>query len=569
MHKEDDTRRARPGKLAALGRVALRFGALVAVAGCSVGPNYTRPEVKVNDNWTPKSDPRISTQTAVDSLWWKSFQDSTLDKLVELADRQNLPLQVAALRIVESRAQFAIATGRQFPQEQALFASAAAMGLTSQQAAVLGVQRNFGAYQVGFDAVWELDFWGKFRRGVEAEAASLLGSVTDYYYALVTLTAEVARTYVTIRTYEVLIDQAVENAKVQEQSLQIAESRLRNGATSELDVAQATSLLETTRASIPQLQIKLQQVQNALSALLGQSPGTVTALLTGPKAIPKAPSKVSVSVPAEMLRRRPDIRSAELNAASQCARIGVAKSELYPSFSITGTIGLQTATAAGATSLLSGGAVAYSVGPKIVWPFFNYGRLKNNVRVQDARFQQLLVTYRNTVLKAAQEVEDAMSGFLNSQEAMTIEQRAVQASQRSVEISLAQYREGAADYQRVLDAQRSLLQQENSLAQTNSAVATNLIALYKALGGGWELHQGQPYIGEGTQAEMNDRTDWGDMLKEPRSPEKDKNAQLQANPNAAPSANKNPAPPVNKNPAPEINKNPAPETNKNPAPGKQ
>ena len=181
--------------------------------------------------------------------------------------------------------------------------------------------------------------------------------------------------------------------------------------------------------------------------------------------------------------------------------------------------------------------------------------------MQDARFQQLLVTYRNTVLKAAQEVEDALTGFLNSQESMAFEQRAVQASQRSVEISLSQYREGAADYQRVLDAQRSLLQEQNNLAQTNSAVATNLIALYKALGGGWELHTGQPYIGDGTQAEMNDRTDWGGMLTEPRSPETHKNA--------LPEPSNKAAPETTKSSAPETKKNPAPETNKNPASGKQ
>jgi outer membrane protein TolC len=227
-----------------------------------------------------------------------------------------------------------------------------------------------------------------------------------------------------------------------------------------------------------------------------------------------------VGVPAEMLRRRPDIRSAELAAAAQCARIGVAKAELYPSFSLFGTIGLETTTVGGTThSLFSTNSIFYTAGPRFTFPFFNYGRLTNAVRVEDARFQQLLVNYRETVLHAAQEVEDALAGFLNAQEAMVFEQGAVTAAARSVELSLVMYREGAADYTRVLDAQRALLDQQNNLTQTSSSVATNLIALYKALGGGWELRDGQPFVPATTQAEMQARTNWGDVLSEPRKPE--------------------------------------------------
>jgi NodT family efflux transporter outer membrane factor (OMF) lipoprotein len=347
----------------------------------------------------------------------------------------------------------------------------------------------------------------------------LLGSVADYYYSLISVTAEVARTYVAMRTFEVLIEQAKKNAAVQEQSLQIAESRLRNGATSELDVTQATALLETTLASIPQLQSKLQGVQNALNTLLGQPTGALAELLAGPKEIPKAPAQVAVSLPAEMLRRRPDIRSAELLAAAQCARIGVAKADLYPSFSLLGTIGLQASTAPTVShNLFTPNALFYSFGPRINWPFLNYGRLTNGVRVEDARFQELLVGYRETVLKAAQEVEDALTGFINAQASLGFEEGAVAAAVHAVELALVQYREGAVDYQRVLDAERSLLQQQQSLAQTSSSVATNVIALYKALGGGWELRQGQPVVPEETQRAMKDRTNWGDLLSPPPTP---------------------------------------------------
>jgi outer membrane protein TolC len=227
-------------------------------------------------------------------------------------------------------------------------------------------------------------------------------------------------------------------------------------------------------------------------------------------------------MPAEILRRRPDIRSAELQAAAQCARIGVAKAQLYPSFSILGTVGLASSKGAGegkSANPFTTDSLFYRVGPSISLPFFNYGRLTNGVRVQDARFQQQLVNYREAVLKAAQEVEDGLIGFLRAQEQTVFEQRAVTSAQRAVELSIIQYREGATDYQRVLDAQRSLLQQQNALAQARSSVVTNLIAVYKALGGGWEARQGQTVVAPATQTEMQQRTNWGDMLSQPRAAE--------------------------------------------------
>jgi NodT family efflux transporter outer membrane factor (OMF) lipoprotein len=492
---------------------------LLTLAACAVGPDFKRPEVTAAQAWHA-TDPRLATQTAADSQWWKTFNDPALDRLVELAYRQNLPLQIAGLRIVEARAQYGVATGRLFPQTQALNANVTAIGLTAPLADLIGINRNLLSYQAGFDAAWELDFWGKYRRGVESEAAVLLSSVADYQSALVSLTAEVARTYVAIRTSEVLIRQAEENARVQEESLGIAQARFKNGATSELDPSQATTLLESTRATIPQLRATLLQQRNALSTLLGQPAGSIDAMLGGPQDIPKPPAKVAVGVPAEMLRRRPDIRGAELLAAAQSARIGIAKADLYPSFSLFGSIGLRAFNKGpGSHNLFSTSSIFYSAGPTINWPFLNYGRLTNAVRVEDARFQQSLVAYRDTVLRAAQEVEDALAGFVNAQQAQVFQQNAVTSAKRSVELSLVQYREGSTDFQRVLDAQRSLLQQETALAQQGSSVATNLVALYKSLGGGWEVRDGQPVVTDQAQGEMKQRTYWGDVLSQPRAPE--------------------------------------------------
>ncbi len=524
MSVADDARRAMPGWPRSSVRAAPWLGVLLAIGGCTVGPKYARPDVKVAEGWHEQSKPELAAQTAVDTQWWKEFNDPVLDELVELAYRQNLPLQIAGLRIVEARAQLGVATGQQYPQVQAAFGSATAVGISENAAsAVAGsFDRRFVDYQFGFDAVWELDFWGKYRRGVEASAAGLLSTVADYQSALVSLTAEVARTYVVIRTFEVLIAQAEENARLQRDGLKITQARFRAGATSELDVTQARTLLATTEASIPPLRISVQQARNSLATLLGQRVGSVETLLQGSRDIPRAPQKVGVGLPAEMLRRRPDVRSAEFLAAAQCARVGIAKADFYPSFTLVGTIGLQaTGGIAGVSSNpFSADSLFYSAGPRVVWPFLNYGRIKNNVRVEDARFQQQLIQYRDTVLRAFQEVEDALTGFVNSQEAVLLEQRSVASARESVQIAVVQYREGATDYQRVLDTQRSLLQQQNSLAQTSSSVATNMIALFKALGGGWEVREGQPVVPEVVQAEMKRRTSWGDLLSEPSGHEK-------------------------------------------------
>jgi NodT family efflux transporter outer membrane factor (OMF) lipoprotein len=497
---------------------ALSLVAALSLGGCMVGPDFKRPNAEVASGWN-KNDPRFANeQTQAD--WWKSFNDPILDALIDRAYHQNLSLQIAGLRVVEARAQLGIAKGMLWPQVQELYASGAVTNLTEQQATALKLDRPFIGYQVGFDAVWELDFWGKFRRGIQADSAALLGSIGDYYFALVSLTAEVARTYAMIRTYEELIDQANDNVKLQEDAVRIAESRLRNGATSELDVTQSTTLLESTRATVPKLQAGLEQARNAMATLLGQSSGSVDAMLGKPGKIPATPTKVAVSVPAEMLRRRPDVRAAELYAAAQCSRIGVAKADLYPSFSIFGSIGFAGVASGGtATNPFSAAGLVYSFGPQINWPFFQYGRITNNVRVQDARFEELLVGYRNTVLKAAQEVEDAMSGYVNGLDSAVAQERAVKSAKRSVEISVLSYQEGAVDYQRVLDAERSLLQEENTLTETRSAIVTSLIALYKALGGGWEFSLGKPFVPASMQREMKDRTSWGDMLSDPESVE--------------------------------------------------
>ncbi len=495
--------------------VATSLGLLLALSGCAVGPDFQTPEAKVQNNWIEAGDRRVRT-TAIKKHWWKVFKDPVLNRLIERAAEQNLPVQIAGLRMLEARAQLGVAIGSMYPQTQEGTGDAQRVRLSTRVANRSYVARpEFWNFSVGFDASWELDFWGRFRRNVEAADASLTATVADYDNALVSLNADVARTYATMRTDEVLISIARENAKVQREGLEIAQSRFRNGATSELDVTQAQTLLESTLADIPDLQANLQRSKNALSILLGEPPGAIDALLRGPQAIPVASKRVAIGLPAELLRRRPDIRTAEMNAAAESARIGVAEADLYPRFYLFGEIGVQASDAA---KLFAPGSLFFTAGPGFRWSILNYGRITNNVRMQDARLQQALVNYENTVIKAAQEVEDALISFLKAQESTTSLQKSVTAARRSVDIAIIQYREGAENFQRVIDSQTRLLQQQNRLAQTRSSIATNLIAVYKALGGGWEVGDGRPVVAEAIQAQMASRTNWGDLLPAPQAP---------------------------------------------------
>jgi len=330
----------------------------------------------------------------------------------------------------------------------------------------------------------------------------------------VTLTAEVARSYVTIRTLEERLQIARDNIRLQEESLRIATVRYRNGATTELDVQQANTNLSDTRAQVPSLEKSLRQAINALSTLLGLPPSDLADLLGTPAAIPAAPASVAVGIPAELLRRRPDVQQAELLAASRSALIGVAQAELYPRFSLLGSIGFASSDTGNSSAgdLFDSDSLTFIAGPTFQWNILNYGRLKNNVRVQDARYQQAIVNYQDTVLTAYREVEDAMVGFMQSQIEAGFRDESTRAARRSVELANIQYREGAVDFQRVIDSERALVLQQDRWTSIKGDIALNLIAMYKALGGGWEIRAGEPVVSGEIRKQMEQRTDWGDLL---------------------------------------------------------
>lgn len=494
---------------------------MLMTACTTVGPDFEKPDAEVSPSWNEAESEQINTDSAEAQTWWLVFQDSVLNELVSLAYQQNLTLQIAGLRILESRAQLGIAIGTQYPQQQQAVGDATYFDQTKNQGFVLpGRDTTFWDYSLGLDATWELDFWGRFRRGIESADAGFLASIADYDDALVALTAEVARAYTTLRTFEELLKISLENVDIQERSVEIAEARFKFGATTELDTKQAQTLLFSTLATVPELQTTIRQTRNAIAVLLGITPDQVDQIVGKPGRIPEIPTEVTVGIPAELLRRRPDIRRAELEAAAQSALIGVAQSDLYPSFVLFGTIGVAASNSAqsGSSTLFESDSVFFLGGPAFSWNFLNYGRVKNEVRVQDARFQQLVANYQNTVLRAVQEAEDAMTGFIRTQEKVGYLRNGVDAAQRAVDIALLQYQEGAADYTRVLNTQESLFREQEREVNARGTVVGNLVALYRALGGGWQIRMGNEFIPVATKEEMNERTDWGQLLETQRDP---------------------------------------------------
>lgn len=505
----------------------LYFGLVISFAllftGCAVGPDYIRPEAPEPQKWLEEKDPIIKSEPADFGRWWKVFNDPVLNGLVEMASQQNLSLRIAGIRILEARAQLGVAIGDLYPQSQSIGGSYTYTEVSKNAAnSQSGMDFHYGNVAAGFDAAWELDFWGKFRRAVESNMGALEASIARYDDIMVTLTAEVARTYIFIRTQEMRLIIASENVKIQGQSLQITETRFKEGDVTELDVQQARALLRNTQASIPRIQTGLRQSQNGLAILLGRLPGELKDILEAPKPIPTVPAEVNVGIPSELLRRRPDIRLAERQLAAQSALIGVAKADLYPHFSLFGSIGLQASdsdvTAAGFpggssfSDLWNSDSITFFGGPAFTWNIFNYGRITNLIRVQDSRFQQLLVRYQNTVLRAAQEVEDTMVAFLRSQDEVKFLSESVDAATRSVDLSMIQYREGLVDFQRVLDTQRFQSQQQDLLTEVKGSVVVNFVAMFKALGGGWQIREERDFVPEETRKQMQDRTNWGNLL---------------------------------------------------------
>lgn len=513
-----------PSKHARLWTAGTAFALLAS--GCApVGPDFTAPVSGAGEEWVIPDREAFLFQPQDTIEWWTVFNDPVLDNLVDLAHKQNNNIRLAGLRVIEARAVLGIATGNKYPQSQAMLGDATALQVSQGNAnTAAGPDLNYTQYNLSAGAAWEIDFWGRFRRGIESADANLLASIASYDDTLVLLAAQVADTYTVIRTNQEQLRLAHQDLALQQRSYEIVDVLFRFGASNELDAQQAETLLLSTKATIPSLEAAINQGKNALSTLLGMPPGSIDGLLVGKEDVPDLPKNIAVGVPADMLRQRPDIRRAELQAMAQNAQVGVATANLYPSFSISGTIGLSAAGgtdttlsgSSGLDALFSPDSLTYAIGPSFVWPFLNYGRIKNSIRVEDARLQQALVQYRETVLQAAREVEDAMVAYNSSQLQDELLGLGVASAIRSSDLSMLRYKEGFADYQRVLDAQQRLFTQQQRYIANKGFAVQSVIALYRSLGGGWQA-QTVPFVDEDTKQQMQDRIDWDDYLDADRT----------------------------------------------------
>lgn len=479
------------------------FLATLLAACAPVGPNYAPPETDAPKQWSATLKGGLVEKdgdTNALSTWWKTLHDPVLTKLVEKAVSGNLDLKSARSRVREARARRGISEARLFP---AVDATAAATRNRLSEDRYGGDE--YSLYSAGFDAGWEIDVFGGIRRSIEAATADLEAEEETLRDVMVSLLSEVALNYLDVRTVQLGIEVAIQNLEAQERSYRLALSRYEAGLTNELSVQQAGYNMESTRSKIPILRTALVGAMNRLSVLLGLTPGTLNGQLKEHAPIPVPPLKVAVGVPAEALRRRPDIRRAERRLAAQTAQVGVATADLYPKFSLVGSIGLETLSLG---NVFSASGLAYLIGPSATWPVFDAGAIRNNIQVQTERQKQALIQYEHTILNALEEVENALVAYAEEQNRMKALEASTRAAERAVLLAQSQYQAGLIDFTSVLDAQRSLLSFQEQLAISKGAVTSNLVRLYKALGGGWKSFRrtGSPqhgFIGYGQDTNLN------------------------------------------------------------------
>jgi len=463
--------------------------------GFKVGPNYKRPAAPVADEWIDSQSSRISSEPGDVRTWWTVFNDPVLNRLVQTAYSQNITLREAGFRVAEAQAQRGVVAGNLFPQVQQINADYTRTQRSQQTALFPAIPAGspfsnlaapqFSNWRVGGTLAWELDFWGRYRRAIEGADARLDASVEGFDDALVLLIGEVATTYVELRALEQRLDVARENAALQNESVRVAQARLdAKAADSELDTPQAKANLGNTLAAIEAFEIQRRQAQNRLAVLMGMPPHDLSYMLDGPASIPRASDVITVGVPAELIWRRPDVRRAERLVAAQSAEIGIAQSELYPHISINGTMDWQ---AKSFSDVFKSSAFGGTIGPSLRWNVLNYGRLLNNIRVQDARFQQMVANYQQTVLQANEEAENAIVAYLHFTDQIKVREESAHQAREAERVAQVKYREGEIDFNRLFTVQQLLLNQQELLAVARGNAAQSLVDLYRALGGGWEI----------------------------------------------------------------------------------
>ncbi|MEI6859078.1 MAG: TolC family protein [Shewanella sp.] len=512
---------------------------LLGLSACTIlGPDFHTLEAKnLPESWKnsasgSESESEIEQAMQATAQWWKQFNDPTLNVLVERANNQNLDIEAAGLRILQARLILGISDSLSYPQAQVASGSLAK---------VYSNESSFNSMLLSFDAGWEMDIWGKYARGVEAAEAALYASIASYHDIAVTITSEVARNYINFRTFQERILLSKRNILIQQRVVRITQVQYDSGNVTELDVQQAKTQLYTTKAALPSLKLGMMQARNALAVLLGVMPSKIVSMLESEQiktkvdayntkygrvdtkrtmtdentdSIVPTPPMIDANIDASLVMRRPDLQVAELLAHVQSAQIGTAEAALYPSFSLFGSIGINSTIPSG-SSFSFNDSLTLSAGPSFSWNIFQYGRVKNNVRLEDALLQEALTNYNKEVLLAVQEVSNALESYFLYQEQKALRMSSVNASVRAFNISMTQYESGQIGFERLLNSVEKMTRSEDSYAQIKGNVANQVVALYKSLGGGWQINNGKAFISDSNREQMRQRTDWGDILDEP------------------------------------------------------
>ncbi|WP_399425351.1 TolC family protein [Vibrio campbellii] len=517
-----------------LTKPSLAILSVLGLSACTtLGPDYVHPEQStLPSDWSVEKAAQDTLQSEQKlQQWWQQFNDPTLNQLVEMASQQNLDLEAAGLRIVQARSLLGISTGLQYPQVQTVSGNLARAYVNDQ-----GVNNA----ALSFDAGWEMDIWGKYARGIESAEAGYYASIASYHDIMVTITAEVARNYINYRTFQERILLSRRNIEIQERVVNITQVQFDSGNVTELDVQQAKNQLFNTKAAQPSLEIAMKQSRTALALLLGVLPEEMEKLLqsegfaqrmadyenrfkssgrkpalsgSDERSIVPRPPRLDDKVDASLVMRRPDLQVSEMQARAQSAKIGVAETALYPSFSLFGSIGIDSTVPDGSSFSFSD-SLTMVVGPTFSWNIFQYGRVKNNIRFEDARFQETLTNYNKKVLQAVNEVTNALEAYDLYLEQKSLRLQSVNSSIRAFNISMTQYENGQISFERLLNSVEKMTRAEDSYATIKGNVANQVVALYKSLGGGWEAQTGQPFLSETTAKQMQDRSDWDGLLDE-------------------------------------------------------
>lgn len=457
------------------------FVAMLLIAGCmTVGPDYVKPDVKAPEAWNTRSSQGATAPAAAqDTLasWWVNLKDPVLVDLIDMAIKSNKDLKKAEARIREARAARGVAESQYYPSVNA----SGAYSLTrTEKNSETGTTREL--FTAGLDAGWEIDLFGGARRANEAAQATYEASREDYGMVYVTMAAEVALNYVDVRTLQDRLAIVEDDLKLLTETYELTVYRQKAGLVTHLDIDRAKTNMEATRASIPTLKTRLAAAMNRLSALMGGYPGFADPKVSASAGLPTVPVEIALGVPAETLRRRPDVRNAERQLAAQTARVGVATADLYPKLRLNGSISIDASSFAG---LFTGNNRIFDIGPRFTWNIFNAGAVRSNIEIQDARQEQAYLQYENSIILGLEEAENAITAFVNEQKRMKSLNDALASATDSTNLALFQYKSGLIDFQAVLDAQRTFLSVKDNLATSKGAVVGDLVRLYKALGGGW------------------------------------------------------------------------------------